>query len=80
VTTLEDGAQQVNCELTPRVRITILFFKDKNQVASIRIQPAIDATTRQQLHTLLAHDDGPAIIEQVFKSQAISSKDIVNVG
>ena len=135
VTTLEDGARLVDCELTPRVRISILFFKEGNQVTSIRIQkfrfitgrgfvratrehvemrhatfekvlglikfltdldlasiserritltkdtlPAIDAKTRQQLHTLLAHDDGPAIIEQVLKSEAVSSKDIVNVG
>lgn len=135
VTTLEDGVHQVDFEPTPRVRITILFFKEQDEIASVRIQkfkfvrgrgflrsrreqvemkhvtfekvlglikflsdldlasiserritlakdtlPAIDAKTRQQLHTLLAHDDGAAIIEQVLKSEAVSSKDIINVG
>lgn len=38
VTTLEDGAQRVDFEPTPRIRISILFFKEQNKIASVRIQ------------------------------------------
>ena len=38
IVTLDDGSQRLEMELTPRIRITFIFIKERNVISSVTIQ------------------------------------------
>ena len=38
IVTLDDGSQRLEMELTPRIRITFIFIKERNEISSVTIQ------------------------------------------
>ena len=42
--------------------------------------PDIDTETKKKIRTLLSKREGPALIEELLKSEIVSTKDLVNVG
>lgn len=135
IITLDDGSQRVELELTPRVRISFVFIKEKNDIDAVHISkhrfnkrwgwredkkeevrlspitfakviglirflteldlagiherrikladdslPDIDDTTKRRIRTLLSQKEGPAIVEELLRSNVLNSKDIVNIG
>lgn len=135
VVTLDDQSDKIDFELTPRIRVSLVFIKEKGEITGVHIGkfrfnkrlgwredkteqvrltpisfgkvvgllkflteldlsgiherrikladhelPDIDTATKAKIRTLLSKRDGPAIIEELLRSNILSSHDIVNSG